>query len=64
MNRSTRNTITVHTCEAYQGYLIHWSAFTIARNGQQRYWIEKDSYLIGWAPSIDEAKRTIRELVS
>ena len=56
------NTFTARTtCEAYKGYLVRWSEFTIVRDGAS-HWVEKDSHFICWADSIADAKQKIDEV--
>jgi len=43
--------------EAYRGYLIRWSSFS------ETYWVEKDSMLICFASSLEDAKRKIDEVL-
>lgn len=57
-----RPTVIDTTCQAYRGYLIRWSAFTIVTE-DARYWVEKDNAFIGWATSEDDAKAIINILV-
>lgn len=54
--------LTAWTDQAYRSYLIRASAFSLAGE-HNRYWVAKDGAFIGWAETIDTAKRLIDQLL-
>ena len=48
--------------QAYRGYLIHWSIFTLDKP-DNRVWVERDGFHICWANTVDQAKAEIDELL-